>query len=278
MKMESTEFEALVLDPDLLLRSLNESGLKYLVQELNSHAWSEHKLDLKALQRQADESGLVCGQVSPPPEGSPAQAQAAQIQALCKQALADEVAYSESQTGHNPTLFPPYFDGGRQAAAGGFFSVALNEKFPQLGRVGFSVAAFNPGGHVEHSSLLGALTVAPSSRTVSFRATAGLSGALTAFGLLGYARASAQLISRLSIFDMATQSFRSVEARSSIGEISFGRLEFRGHQFTASGSAFVRAGEILLLSGGLRVSAGCGGIGCGAVANLRLQMNSMAVN
>ncbi len=276
--IESTDFESAVLNPDLQLRCLSEAALKHLVQELNTRAWSEHKLDLKALQRQADEIGSVLGQEPTPAEGSTAQAQAAQIQALCKQAVAEDVAYSELVLGHNPTLFPPFFDGGRQGAAGGFFGIARNEKFPNLGRVGISVAAYNPGGHVEHSSFVSALTVAPSSRTVSFRATAGVSGALTAFGLLGYGRASAQVLGRLSIFDMATQSFRSVEVRSSIGEISFGRLEFRGHQFTARGSAVVRAGEILLLSGGLRVTAGCGGLGCGAVSNLRLQFDSMAVD
>jgi len=122
------------------------------------------------------------------------------------------------------------------------------------------------------------MTVAPSSRTVTFRASAGVSGALTSFGVFGYARATAQIVARLSIFDMATQSFRSVEARNMIGQISFGRIDYLGQQYSARGSVAVRAGEILIISGGLRVSAGCGGLVCGAVSNMRLQFNNMAVD
>ena len=42
--IESTDFESAVLNPDLQLRCLSEAALKHLVQELNTRAWSEHKL------------------------------------------------------------------------------------------------------------------------------------------------------------------------------------------------------------------------------------------
>ena len=180
----------------------------------------------------------------------------------------EEPPSAETVSGHNPNLFPPFFNSFRSATIGGAVSTPIFRLRPEAGLLSMSVAAYPPGGHIYRTAWMGAFSVAPSTEMLTASVSTFVGGTIFALSILGYGRASARLM--VSILADGPSGFRASTGTVLLGDLAFGTTRIPLTNMTASTRLLVNAGDLLLISCGLRVTAGCGGIVCSAVSNIAL--------
>jgi hypothetical protein len=180
----------------------------------------------------------------------------------------EEPPQADTVKGHNPNFFPPFFNSFRSATVGGVVTTPRHRLDPANGLLSMSVAAFPPGGHIDRSAFMSALTIAPSTVMATISASAFVGGTIGAVTFLGFGRASARLL--VSITADGPAGFRAASGSLLLGDQIFGVNRIPLTNMTAAARLLVNAGDLLLVSCGLRVTAGCGGLICSAASNVAI--------
>jgi len=180
----------------------------------------------------------------------------------------EEPPQSETIIGHNPNLFPPFFMSFRSSTSSGVFTTPRQVFNGAAGLLGMSVAAFPPGGHIDRSMFMGAFTTAPSTELATVSVSTFVGATIAAITLLGYGRASARLL--VSVLADGPSGFRAATGVNLLDDRVMGVNRIPLTNMTATTRLMVNAGDVLLISCGLRVVAGCGGLVCSAASNVTL--------
>lgn len=170
--------------------------------------------------------------------------------------------------GHNRTFFPPFGDFGASAVVGGVVTTPINRRRPEIGLISTSVAAYIPGGHISRSAAMGVLTMAPSTEMVTAFVTTFVGGNVSALSVLGYGRASALI--KVTISSDGAGGFSTSTATLPVGDTAFGVTRIPLTNVSVAARHLVRAGDLVLLSAGLEVTAGCGGLVAFGVSNIAM--------
>ena len=270
MKLKLEKPELLKLDPKFAPPNADPKAVARLVRNYNSHMKSQMATALEAAQREVDTADELFDPGLFTVDQRKADALARKARKQAEALAAEKAPTAATLTGHNPNFFAPFFSGGRSSTVGGAVTTARFIQNAAAGTISISVSAVLPGGHISRAASMGALSLAPSTRLVTASMSTFVGGAITAATILGYGRASASIF--VSVLADGPGGFRSATGTLSLGAISLGRITVGSPltNMTVSTPLMVRAGDLLLISGGMSVTAGCGGIICFGVSNIAI--------
>jgi hypothetical protein len=268
MKLKLEKPGLVELDPSFIHPNFDAKAVRRLVRNYENSMKSEMDAALNSAQREVE----VMGQLVEPGLFTFDKKKADELGEKTRkevEALAsEEPPTAETVSGHNPNLYPPFFNSFRAATIGGVVTTPIFRPRPEAGALNLSVAAYPPGGHIDRQAWMGAFTVAPSTEMATASVSAFVGGTVFAISALGYGRASARLM--VSILADGPSGFRAVTGTALLGDLALGLTRIPLTSMSASAGLMVNAGDLLLISCGLRVTAGCGGLVCSATSNIAL--------
>jgi hypothetical protein len=268
MKLKLEKPGLLALDSAFAPPNIDPRAVARLVRNYNTLVKSQATAALDAAQREVEmldqmvEPGLFTV------DRKKAEALARKARKQAETLAREQPPAAATVSGHNPNLFPPFFGTGRSGSAGGIFTTPRFTVNPAAGLISLSVAAFPLGGHISRTAGMGALTIAPSTELATASVSAFVGGTIGAFTILGYGRASAAL--SVSVLADRPAGFRLATGTLPLGAMSLGVTRIPLTNMTATTRLMVNAGDLLLVSCALTVTAGCGGLICSATSNMAI--------
>lgn len=267
MKLKLEKPGLVELDPKLVHTNFDKRAIARLVKNYEKYMQSEMTAALDAAQREVDTMERVGDPRLFSFDQKKAEMRAQKVRKEAEAMASEEPPTAEPVSGHNPNIFPPFFNSFRSAVVGGVNSTPAFRLRPDIGQIRLSVAAFPPGGHIDRRAFMSAVTVAPSTEMVTAGASAFVGATIGAVTILGYGRASAVLL--VSIIADGPAGFRASTGTLPLGAMNLGVMRL-ATSMTAVTRLMVNAGDMLLISCGLGVTAGCGGLVCSAASNVAL--------
>jgi hypothetical protein len=268
MKLSLEKPAPVELDRKLVPPNVDPKAIERLLRNHERMRKTQSKAELEAAQREVDlleqfrEPGLTAV------DEKKAAVLAKTTRDETRKIAAEAASAAETVTGHNPNFFPPFFGAGSSGVVGGVVDTPRFRQQPASGLISISVAAYMPGGHISRAASMGAFTVAPSTEMATLTASAFVGATIASITALGYARASANLL--VDILADGPAGFRSSSGSRLIGDLVFGVNRIPLTNMSATARLMVSAGDVLLVSCGLRVTAGCGGLVCAATSNVAI--------
>ena len=275
MKLKLEKLEAVEADATRVGPNIDPKAVARLVRKHEAAMRAELRAATEAQQREVDHLELFADPGLVAIDREKAVALGQRLRADFEAVSSEEAPNAEPLDGHNPNLFAPFFNAGGSATVGGVTTTPIFRRRPDIGLLACSVAAYPPGGHVDRRLFMGAFTFAPSEEMVTATVSTFVAGTIGAFTVLGYGRASARLI--VSVSAEGARGFTSVSSSVLIADTAFGVTRRPLSNLVASTRLLVRAGDLVLVACGLQVTAGCGGIACGAVSNVAISGTSMCL-
>jgi len=275
MKLRLKELGLLEIDRARVNPNFDRQVVSRLIRNHGNAVKAQADVALKNSQREVDAMRVVTEADLLSVDSGKAKLVSAKMRREIEALAGEKPPLAEASRGHNPNLFPPFWDGGHFGVVGGAVSTPIFRRRPEIGLLSISVAAFLPGGHIDRGASMGALTVAPSEEIVTASVSTFVGGTIAALSILGYGRASARLT--ISISADGASGFSSAFGSVPIGDTAFGVTRLSLTNMSASVRLLVRAGDLVLITAGLRVTAGCGGLICSATSNIAMSGTVMCL-
>ncbi len=254
--------------------NFNPKAVARLVRKHDAAVRVRMNTALDLAQREVD---LLAHTADPPfaIDRKKAEAQRRKLQQELKAVARERPPEAPPSSGHNPNFFPPFFNTGAQWLSGGVVTSPRFNRRPDIGMLALSVAAYPPGGAIDRRLWMGVLYMAESEELLTGAVSTFAGGTVAAFTVLGYARATANLL--VSVSAEGAGGFSTTSGLARIGDMNLGVNRIPLTFMTAAARLMVRRGDLVLVSCGLQVTAGCGGIVCAATSNIALSQTTIFV-